>query len=178
VTARWLGARRKRRGRRETFAAGGGCETRRMQEPAVKRRSRQRVQWRGRPCCTTDPQPHLAKGAGNGRYPSTGAMLIPIPTNLGAETCTKPPFSAPYAKSRLPQASPIPHNGRPQYEAAPRGRNPAYEAGPPSPRKPPSRQQCEIIVCRPSPTPATEATGSCGSDTLLQVNTKLGRHDG
>lgn len=28
-------------------------------------------------------------------------------------------------------------------------------------------------MCHPSPRPATEATGSCGSDTLLQVNTKL-----
>jgi hypothetical protein len=26
MTVPWLGARRKRRGRRETFAAGGGCE--------------------------------------------------------------------------------------------------------------------------------------------------------
>src|ERR1017187_6886023 len=40
VTVPWLGARRKRRGQRETFAADGGCETRRMQEllPYLQRR--------------------------------------------------------------------------------------------------------------------------------------------
>jgi hypothetical protein len=46
MTVPWLGARRKRRGRRETFAADGRGETRRMQELAVKRKSRQRVHCR------------------------------------------------------------------------------------------------------------------------------------